>query len=94
MTVYNLGRVVGNGITSITKTSTTDNIDTYTITLDNGDTFDFTVTNALDNALTTNDIADNLTTTTSGKVLDAKQGKILKDYVDTLVGDIEEDMLK
>ncbi len=41
----------------------------------------------------TSDIANNLTTTESGKVLDARQGKALKDYVDGLVGNIENDML-
>ena len=41
----------------------------------------------------TSDIVNNLTTTASGKVLDARQGKALKDYVDGLVGDIEKDML-
>ena len=41
----------------------------------------------------TSDIVNNLTTTASGKVLDARQGKALKDYVDGLVGDIENDML-
>ena len=41
----------------------------------------------------TSDIANNLTTTASGKVLDARQEKALKDYVDRLVGDIENDML-
>lgn len=90
MTVYNLGRVVGNGISSIEKTSTTENIDTYTITLDNGDTFDFTITNASDNALTASDIVDNLTTNDSTKVLSAKQGKILYDNI----SGIEEDMLE
>ena len=38
----------------------------------------------------TDDIANNLTTTTSGKVLDARQGKILYD----LIAGIEEDMLQ
>jgi hypothetical protein len=33
----------------------------------------------------TSDIANNLTTTASGKVLDARQGKALKDYIDGLV---------
>lgn len=90
--IYNLGRVVGNGISSIEKTSTTDNIDTYTITLDNGDTFDFTVTNAasVENVLTQSDIVDNLTSNDNTKVLSAKQGKIL---ADTISG-IEEDMLQ
>ena len=49
---------------------------------------------SLDGKVNTSDIANNLTTTTSGKVLDARQGKALKDYVDGLVGDIEEDMLQ
>ena len=47
----------------------------------------------LNNKVNTADIANNLTTTASGKVLDARQGKALKDYVDGLVGDIENDML-
>jgi hypothetical protein len=38
----------------------------------------------------TDDIANNLTTTTAGKVLDARQGKILYD----LIAGIEEDMLQ
>lgn len=49
---------------------------------------------SLDAKVNTSDIANNLTTTASGKVLDARQGKALKDYVDGLVGDIEEDMLQ
>lgn len=49
---------------------------------------------SLDGKVNTSDIVNNLTTTTSGKVLDARQGKALKDYVDGLVGDIEEDMLQ
>ena len=38
----------GVGISSIAKTGTSGNVDTYTITLTNGDTYDFTVTNASD----------------------------------------------
>lgn len=34
-------------------------------------------------------VNNNLTTTTQGYVLDARQGKALKDYVDDLVGDVE-----
>ena len=37
-------------------------------------------------AVSTSDIADNLTTTTSGKVLDARKGKALKDDVDSVAG--------
>lgn len=38
----------GNGIASIELTSTSGNVDTYTITYDNGDTDGFTVTNGVD----------------------------------------------
>ena len=51
MAEYNLGKVVGtdgNGIVSITKTDTTDNVDTYTIEFSNGNTTTFTVTNGRD----------------------------------------------
>ena len=49
MPEYNLGKVVGTdgkGIEDISKTDTTDNVDTYTITYTNGDETTFTVTNA------------------------------------------------
>lgn len=49
--------------------------------------------NSLNNKVDNSTIVNNLTTTASGKVLDARQGKALKDYVDGLVGDIENDML-
>ena len=39
---------------------------------------------SLETALHTDDIANNLTTETSGKVLDASQGYVLKGYTDTL----------
>lgn len=126
MVEYNLGKVVGTdgkGIDNISKTSTTDNIDTYTIFYTNGEETTFTVTNglspdivtswestlsdskipseklvkdSLDNhthtvseitdldltgKVNTSDIANNLTTTTTGKVLDARQGKILADLI-------------
>lgn len=38
----------GNGISTITKTSTSGLVDTYTITYTNGDTDTFTVTNGED----------------------------------------------
>ena len=38
----------GNGISTITKKSTTNNIDTYTITFTNGNTIDYNVTNGVD----------------------------------------------
>ena len=50
MVEYNLGKVVGTdgkGIDNISKTSTTDNIDTYTIFYTNGEETTFTVTNGL-----------------------------------------------
>ena len=43
----------------------------------------------LNGKINTSDIANNLTTTSSGKVLDARQGKALAD----LIGNIEEDMM-
>ena len=42
-----LGNLRGIGITSIAKTSTSENVDTYTITFDDGDTETFTVTNGI-----------------------------------------------
>lgn len=35
-------------------------------------------------AVSTSDVANNLTTTAAGKVLDARQGKVLKDLIDSL----------
>lgn len=43
-----LGNVRGNGINNIAKTSTSGNVDTYTITFDDGTTETFTVTNGID----------------------------------------------
>lgn len=115
MVEYNLGKVVGTdgkGIDNISKTSTTDNIDTYTIFYTNGEETTFTVTNGLspdivtswestlsdskvpsekltkntlDGKVNTSDIANDLTTTTSGKVLDARQGKVLADLIGTAI---------
>ena len=42
-----IGNIKGAGISSIAKTSTSGNVDTYTITLDNGETETFTVTNGI-----------------------------------------------
>lgn len=53
MTTYDLGKVTGddgNGIASISKTSTSGKVDTYTITFTNGNTATFTVTNGNDGA--------------------------------------------
>ena len=44
----NLANLKGTGITTIEKTSTSGNIDTYTITFDDGSTETFTVTNGTD----------------------------------------------
>ena len=80
MTQYDLGQVVGatgatgNGIASITKTSTSGLVDTYTITYTNGNTTTFTVTNGSDATVT---IVDNLTSDSSTSALSAKQGKAL-----------------
>jgi len=43
-----LGNLRGNGIASLAKTSTSGNVDTYTITFDDGTTETFTVTNGID----------------------------------------------
>jgi len=45
MATYDLGNVVGKGISSITKTSTQGLVDTYTITYTDNTTSTFTVTN-------------------------------------------------
>lgn len=45
---------------------------------------DDALNNALTNKVNTSDIANNLTTTASGKVLDARQGKILNDDLTSL----------
>ena len=37
-------------------------------------------------------IVNNLTTDEADRVLSAKQGKVLKDYIDGLVGDVEDDL--
>lgn len=42
-------------------------------------------------AVSTSDVANNLTTTTAGKVLDARQGKALKDLVPTKTSDLTND---
>ena len=64
MTLYDLGKVVGedgqqgqtgatgNGIASISKTGTSGKVDTYTITYTNGNTATFTVTNGDDATVT------------------------------------------
>lgn len=57
-TVTNLGVIVGkdgqngNGIVSVEKTDTQENVDTYTITFSNGETFSYTVTNGVANTPT------------------------------------------
>lgn len=43
-----LGNIKGVGISSISKTGTSGNVDTYTITFDDGSTETFTVTNGID----------------------------------------------
>ena len=46
MTLYNLGTVVGNGISSIEKISSANNVDTYRINFTDGTHFDYEVTSA------------------------------------------------
>jgi len=67
MPVYNLGTVVGNGITGIEKISSENNVDTYRINFTDGTHFDYEVTSA--------DIEG------------------IQDYIDNLIGNIEDDMM-
>ena len=46
MTLYNLGTVVGNGISSVEKISSANNVDTYRINFTDGTHFDYEVTSA------------------------------------------------
>ena len=46
LTLYNLGTVVGNGISSIEKISSEDNVDTYRINFTDGTHFDYEVISA------------------------------------------------
>ena len=48
------------------------------------DTIEGNVTSLSDNKINKTDIANNLTTETAGKVLDATQGKLLKDTIDNM----------
>jgi len=92
MVEYNLGKVRGEdgkGIESIVKTSTTDNIDTYTILYTNGEETTFTVTNGITPDTSTfiqkSEIVDNLTTDNSNRPLSARQGKILNDLIGSAI---------
>ncbi len=67
MPVYNLGTVVGNGITGIEKISSENNTDTYRISFTDGTHFDYEVTSA--------DIEG------------------IQEYIDNLIGNIEDDMM-
>jgi len=92
MVEYNLGKVCGEdgkGIESIVKTSTTDNVDTYTILYTNGEETTFTVTNGITPDTSTfiqkSEIVDNLTTDNSNRPLSARQGKILNDLIGSAI---------
>ena len=67
MPVYSLGTVVGNGISSIEKISSANNVDTYRINFTDGTHFDYEVGNAS---------------------IEAVQA-----YIDSILGDIETDMM-
>lgn len=77
MARIDLGSVVGRGITSITKTGTNGNIDTYTIQYNDNTSSTFTITNG-----TQIDIIDNLTSDSTTNALSANQGKELKKMID------------
>lgn len=81
MTAYNLGTVVGNGIASIEKTSTSGLVDTYTITCTNGDTYTFTVTNGEGGGGV--DIVTSWSSTVSDESVPSE--KLAKDTLDTKI---------
>lgn len=97
----------GNGIVNIKKAKTEGLIDTYTILFSNGSTFDFTVTNAntediyskeeieelLNKKVNILDIVNELTSDDVYKTLSAKQGKILKELIDSCYTSTETDNL-
>lgn len=97
----------GNGIVNIKKAKTEGLIDTYTILFSNGSTFDFTVTNAntediyskeeieelLNKKVNILDIVNELTSDDVNKTLSAKQGKILKELIDSCYTSTETDNL-
>lgn len=97
----------GNGIVNIKKAKTEGLIDTYTILFSNGLTFDFTVTNAntediyskeeieelLNKKVNILDIVNELTSDDVNKILSAKQGKILKELIDSCYTSTETDNL-
>ena len=97
----------GNGIVNIKKAKTEGLIDTYTILFSNGLTFDFTVTNAntediyskeeieelLNKKVNILDIVNELTSDDANKILSAKQGKILKELIDSCYTSTETDNL-
>ena len=85
---YNLGHVVGQngkGIQSIVKVDTTGLVDTYTITYTNGDTQTYTVTNGQDGL---GQIVTSWETTLSDNKVPSE--KLVKNYVDGLIGNIQE----
>jgi hypothetical protein len=92
MVEYNLGHVTGTdgkGIGSIDKIDTTDNIDTYEIQYTNGDTQTYTVTNGVDgqSAPLTNNV-------TSTDISHAITPKGVYDYIQSVMGSLEADMLR
>ena len=103
MTEYNLGHVVGEkgpkgdtgpqGPQGEKGDPGTITIDTSLSTTSTNAVQNKAITKAINKKVNNSDIVNNLTTIDPTKVLAATQGKVLKDYVDGLVGDIENDML-
>lgn len=92
MVEYNLGHVTGTdgkGIEEINKIDTTDNVDTYEIVYTNGDTQTYTVTNGKDgqSAPLTN-------TVSSTDISHAITPKGVHDYIQSVIGSLEADMLR
>lgn len=85
MTDYNLGHVVGKGISSITKTGTSGLVDTYTITFDDDTTTTFTVTNGSD--ATATPLTDSVT---NGDTTHAVTPNAVYDYIESVIGDADD----
>ncbi len=87
-------KVINNALNSKASSSHTHSIsdvDSLQLTLDGKASTSHTHTVSeisdldLSGKVNTSDIANNLTTTTSGKVLDARQGKVLADLIGTAI---------
>ena len=84
--IYNLGRVVGNGIKSVEKTASVNLVDIYTITFDDNTTFNFTVTNGEDGISGADIVTEWESTPSDTKIPSEKLVKDSLDEIETLIG--------